>query len=74
MNEELLAASAFLVQKWRLIGQFSYQVGVSFVNCSVWLAIRRLILTPNVKPTQVCSAPSGRKVITKTLAAPQRKL
>jgi hypothetical protein len=28
----------------------------------------------NVKPTQVCSAPAGRQVISTTLAAPQREL
>jgi hypothetical protein len=27
----------------------------------------------NIEPTQVCSAPVGRKVISTTLAAPQRK-
>jgi hypothetical protein len=28
----------------------------------------------NVKPTQVCSAPAGRRVISTTLAAPRREL
>ncbi len=38
MNEELLAAGALLVQSpaLRLTGQFLYQVGVRFANCSVW--------------------------------------
>jgi hypothetical protein len=28
----------------------------------------------NVKPTQICSAPAARQVISTTLAAPQREL
>jgi hypothetical protein len=31
--------------KVRLIGQCSYQVDIRFVNCSVWLAVRRLVLS-----------------------------
>jgi hypothetical protein len=59
MNEELLAACAFLVQSGAFL--------VSHNGLKIFLQLY------NVMPTQVCSAPAGRQVKT-TLAAPQREL
>jgi hypothetical protein len=58
MNEELLAASALLVQSGALL-LVSHNGFINFLKLS------------NVKPTQVCSAPAGGEVISTTLAAPQ---
>ncbi len=70
MNEELLAASALLVQG-----------AVRFANCNaacVWPAVRRLVLetVPYYanRSLQCKSAQAGRQVMSTTLAAPQRKL
>jgi hypothetical protein len=60
MNEELLAASVLFVQSSALL--VSHNGFINFLQFS------------NVKPTQVCSAPAGRQVISTTLAAPQREL
>jgi hypothetical protein len=60
MNEELLAASVLFVQSGALL--VNHNGFVNFLQLS------------NVKPTQVCSAPAGRQVISTTLAAPQREL
>ncbi len=58
LNEELLAASVLFVQSDALL--------VSHNGCINFFA--------NVKPTQVCIAPTDRQVISTTLAAPQREL
>ncbi len=60
MNEELLAASVLFVQSGAFL--VSHNVFINFFQLS------------NVKPTQVCSAPAGRQVISTTLAVPQREL
>jgi hypothetical protein len=60
MNEEPLAAIVLFVQIGALL--VSHNGSINLLQLS------------NVKPTQVCSAPSGRQVISTTLAAPQREL
>jgi hypothetical protein len=60
MNEKLLAASALLVPSGALL--VSHNCFINFLPLS------------NVKPSQVCSAPAGRQVISTTLAAPQREV
>jgi hypothetical protein len=60
MNEKLLAVSALLVQSGALLVTHTF-----FIN---------FLQLSNIKPTQVCSAPAGRQVISTTLAAPQREL
>ncbi len=60
MNEELLAAIPLLVQSGALlVSPYGF---INFLQLS------------NVNPTQVCSAPAGRQVISTTLAAPKREL
>jgi hypothetical protein len=54
MNEEVLAASALLVQ-----------------TASVVMVLLTFLQLSNVNPTQVCSAPAGRQVISTNLVAPQ---
>jgi hypothetical protein len=45
------------------------------VQSGALLVLYQLFLQlSNVKPTQVCSAPAGRQVISTTLAAPQWEL
>jgi hypothetical protein len=60
MNEELLATSALLVQSGALL--VSHNGFINFLQFS------------NVKLSQVWSEPTGREVISTTLAALQREL
>jgi hypothetical protein len=60
MNEELFASSVFFVQSGALL--------------SVIMVLPTFLQLSNVNPTQVCSAPEGRQIISTILPAIQREL
>jgi hypothetical protein len=63
MNEELLAASALLVQSGAIL--VSVKIGVRFAKSSAWLAVcRQKLQLSNVKPIQVNNGGTSKRIET----------